>query len=98
MTAAQKPMVARFKYDKNDGTVPTKQRQMVVLEESQAHLFGLEYETGDGFAKIKAYLLEKQAIENYLKHKYGFGESGDPKFRRFKQSGIVDRRDLEIDM
>lgn len=80
-----KVTIAKFKYDKGDGSVPTKQRKVLVLSKPSDSYFGIEYEDISEVQNVLAYLREKEAFEDYLKHKYGLA---DANYKRFKEEKI----------
>ena len=80
-----KVTIAKFKYDKGDGSVPTKQRKVLVLSKPSDSFFGIEYDDISEVENVLEYLREKEAFEDYLKHKYGLA---DANYKRFKEAKI----------
>lgn len=79
-----KATVAKFKYDKRDGTIP-KQRKLLVLSKPSDTFFGVEYDDDIEIAGLLDYLVEKEKMEEYLKHKYGLETL---KYKRFKEEKV----------
>lgn len=80
-----KVTIVKFKYDKGDGSVPTKQRKVLVLSKPSDSFFGVEYDDISEVDNVLAYLHEKEAFEDYLKHKYGLDGAN---YKRFKEAKI----------
>lgn len=76
--------IAKFKYDKGDGSVP-KPRKLLVLSKPTDTLFGIEFEDLSEVKPVLDYLAEKEQLEAYLKHKYGLDGA---KYKRFKEPKI----------
>ena len=90
-----KVTIAKFKYDKGDGSVPTKQRKVLVLSKPSDSYFGIEYEDISEVQNVLAYLREKEAFEDYLKHKHGLAEAN---YKRFKEEKIRMLTESKLDV
>lgn len=77
--------IAKFKYDKGDGSIPTKNRKLLVLSKPSDTMFGIEFEQMSEIQNVLDYMAEREAVEAYLKHKYGLS---DANYKRFKEGKI----------
>jgi len=89
-----KVTIAKFKYDKGQGT-PTKQRNVLVLSKPSDTLFGVEYENISEVKNVLDYLAERETVEAYLKHKHGLT---DANYKRFKEAKIVALTESKVDV
>lgn len=80
-----KVTIAKFKYDKGDGSIPTKQRKLLVLSKPSDTMFGIEFDDQSEIQNVLAYMAEKEQLEAYLKHKYNLSEAN---YKRFKENKI----------
>lgn len=81
-----KVTIAKFKYDKGDGSIPTKQRKVLVLSKPTDSYFGIEFDDESEVENFVEYMKEKEILEAYLKHKFNLSEEN---YKRFKVSKIV---------
>lgn len=78
--------IAKFKYDKGDGSTPKKQRKLLVLSRPQDSYFGIEFNEYSEIQNYFNYLSEKECFEAYLKQKYNLSEAN---YKRFKVDKIL---------
>jgi len=78
--------IAKFKYDKGAGSVPTKNRKLLVLSKPNDSYFGIEFDDTAEISNYLNYMLEREALDAYLKHKYSLDAEN---YKRFKVSKIV---------
>jgi acyl carrier protein len=89
--------LASFDYTKADGT--TRSRSVVVVDESDERVLGLEIKNGDLTAvqPYLAYTAELAEITEHLKAKYGLNDKTKPlPYKSFKQTGIAARNDVDL--
>jgi hypothetical protein len=78
--------IAKFKYDKGTGSTPTKNRKLLVLSKPSDSYFGIEFDDNVELQNYVNYMVEKEALEAYLKHKFNLAEEN---YKRFKVSKII---------
>jgi hypothetical protein len=76
--------IAKFSYDKLDGT-PPKDRKVLVLKKPNDSILGVEFDDIKEVQNVIEYLDEKKILEDYLKHKHNLSTAN---YKRFKAAKI----------
>lgn len=81
--------IAKFTYDKADGSTP-KDRKVLVLKQPNDSILGIEFDDIKEVQNVIDYLEEKQILQDYLKHKYNLASSNYKRFKSAKMSALTE--------
>lgn len=88
--------LATFNYLKDGKSTP---RKLLVLSKPSDSYFGVEFKDESELDNFYEYLVEKEQIETYLKHKYlGSGDCDVTNYKRFKVDKIRQLNESKVEI